>query len=128
MGSIRNSFDRQKPRHYVVGGESAVVELRRYAGRTPDVLTARLLDFSRQGAKLELPTSLVLAEPVVLRLRPAQKQMEWEFPANILWQRAVESGAWLVGCRFSAEVSFETLGELFLNGILSDKPSASPVA
>lgn len=128
MESNRKNYDRQKPRHYVAGGETAVVEVRRYAGRSPDVLAARLLDFSRQGAKLELPTSLVLAETVMLRLCPAQKQMEWEFPANVLWQRAVESGAWLVGCRFSVEVSFETLGELFLNGILSDKPSASPVA
>ncbi len=88
-------------------------------------MPVELIDFARNGAQLRIaggPESSCLAkgEVVVLGLRAQKTGLDIRLPGTIRWQQAAGPGQWLVGCEFDEEVPLETLGELFLNEILSD--------
>ena len=101
------------------------VEIERVTGTTPSRLPADLLDFSRHGARLRTDVALVENEPIVILLRNASIGLDLAFPGAVRWCGQQEEGSRLYGCQFKEEVSLETLGELFLAGILSVQPTAS---
>lgn len=113
----------RRPRHPLMG-DGLAVELVREASRSPRSVAAEVVDFSRQGARLTVACPLDPAEPVVLRLESRGIGLDLDLPGAVRWQTP-QAEHWLVGCQFHEEVSMETLGELFLRGILSDQP-ASP--
>lgn len=108
------------PRHQAL----TQIEIER-AGRTPSRVTAELLDFSRQGARLRAEAVLAPSEPIVILLRNASIGLDLAFPGAVRWCGQDEGGRRLYGCQFKEEVPLETLGELFLAGILSVQPTAS---
>jgi hypothetical protein len=99
-------------------------------------LPVQLIDFARNGARLRIAgaperTCPAKGEAVVLGIRSPRPGLDICLPGTIRWQQAEGPGQWLVGCEFDAEVSLETLGELFLNEILFDGrslPEDSPLA
>lgn len=112
----------RRPRHQSTGGELAVA-LVRHAGRSPAALAASLVDFSRQGARLTVACQLDPAEPVVVRFQSGGIGLDLDLAGAVRWQ-TYQAEHWLVGCQFDEEVSMETLGELFLRGILSHQPTS----
>jgi len=112
------------PRHEVRDSAALEVRVERAAGQSPSALDAELLDLSRAGFRLRVPYSLVVGECVTLRLRHAQAGIDLALPGKVRWQHADKHGAWLAGCAADCPAAWETLGELFLNNILSaDTPS-----
>jgi hypothetical protein len=84
----------------------------------------QLVDFSRNGAKLELATPITPDSAVNLCLQSADKKLSVSLPGHVRWQRRLAEGHWLLGCLFENEVSYEVIGELFLSGVLEmDSPS-----
>jgi hypothetical protein len=128
------NFVGRKPRHQVADASLLNVRLDRGGACSPASLTAELIDFARNGAQLRIAggpelTSLAKEEAVVLSLHSQKMEFDIRLPGKIRWQHAEGPGMWLVGCEFDEEVSLETLGELFLNEILSDgrsEPDESP--
>lgn len=130
------NFVGRKPRHHVADSSQASVRLDCNGSGQGESRPVELIDFARNGAQLRIaggPASNcpVADEKVVLELRSQKAGLDIRLPGTIRWQQAEGPGRWLVGCEFDAEVSLETLGELFLNEILSDGRSAhdeSPLA
>jgi hypothetical protein len=111
----------RSPRHQA----TIQVEIERAADCPPARVTADLVDFSRHGARFS--TDLVLAEneAIVILLRNASISLDLAFPGAVRWCGQQDGSRWLYGCQFKEEVPLETLGELFLAGILSVQPTAS---
>jgi hypothetical protein len=109
------------PRHQA----ATQVEIER-AGTPPSCIAADLVDLSRQGARLRTEPVLAENEPIVILLRNASIGLDLAFPGAVRWCGQQEEGSRrLYGCQFKEEVPLETLGELFLAGILSVQPTAS---
>ena len=111
----------RSPRHQA----ETEVEIERAAGTSPVRLSADLVDFSRQGARLRAESLLVENEPIVILLRNASIGLDLAFPGAVRWCGQQDGSRRLYGCQFKEEVPLETLGELFLAGILSVQPTAS---
>ena len=45
-------------------------------------------------------------------------------PGKVCWQRPEDGDTWQLGCLCSQQVDWETLGELFLTGVLATDESA----
>lgn len=82
---------------------------------------ALLVDFSRQGAQLQMREQVPQGHAMVLRLSELDCGLDMVFPGHVRWCRPDGEG-WLVGCLFDREVPLENLGELFLNEVLSKDP------
>jgi hypothetical protein len=124
------NFVGRTPRHHVADASQASVRLDRNDSGHGESPPTELIDFARNGAQLRIaggPQSSCPAagEKVVLELRSQKAGLDIRLPGTIRWQQAEGPGQWLVGCEFDEEVSLETLGELFLNEILSAGHSAS---
>lgn len=113
----------RRPRHQSTG-DGLAIELVRHAGRSPRAVTAAVVDFSRQGTRLTVAHPLDPAEPVVMRFHDRGIGLDLDLPGAVRWQ-VPQADHWLVGCQFHEEVSMETLGELFLRGLLSQQPASS---
>lgn len=125
MSSEIWNFVGRKPRHHVADASQASVRLERAGDESDGGIVAELIDFARNGARLRIIAAPGLplpakGEAVVLRLRTLKPGVDIRLPGAVRWQQAEGPGQWLVGCEFQEEVSLETLGELFLNEILSD--------
>lgn len=74
--------------------------------------------------------ALAAGERIVVRLRHGASGLQLDMAGAVDWQRQDADGQWIVGCRFAEELDWETLGEMFLSGILDTTPrqsdSASP--
>lgn len=116
-----------RPRHHVVDPDSLHVQLQRRVDELVDVLQAMLIDISRNGFCVEVAKPLAEEETVVLRLHDDNSGMDLTLAGTVRWSReSEEGGGWATGCSADQELAWETLGELFLNGILrTDDDSAS---
>ena len=112
-------YTARRPRYQAREASPARLEVRRLAGKQPSLIAAELVDFSRSGFRLRLAAPVEVKENLSIELHVEQSQSPWQFPATVRWQRAEGSQSWLVGCQAQSEVDWETLGELFLRGILS---------
>jgi hypothetical protein len=120
----------RKPRHAVADAGAVAVRLGRPGEKLEECLDAELVDFARNGARLRIVESagaawLAEGERAVLHVRSLKPGVDVGLPGTVRWRRADGPGLWLIGCEFEAEVPLETLGELFLNEILSDELSPS---
>jgi hypothetical protein len=111
-------FVGRRPRHVAV----SVVDVERTARAGPARFAAELVDFSRQGARLRTEVLLADDEAIKIFLPKASTGIDVAFPGAVRWRAEEEASRWLYGCQFKDEVPLETLGELFLAGILSDQP------
>lgn len=82
-------------------------------------LEAELVDVSRNGiCFLTDHPFFSRHDHVHLKLVDPQSDFRMEVNCEIRWQR-IEGEQFSIGCQFDEELSWETLGEMFLNGILS---------
>jgi len=104
-------------------GRAAVV---RVAYRTRDgdeVLDGELLDISRGGGKLTLPSSLPFGETIDLHAVIPAVDLEFTVRAVVSWNRQDEDDRWLIGCRFDAELSDAIVDRLAQGGYLERRHS-----
>ena len=111
----------RRPRHQVA--QRFLVEVHRASAAMPGPVEAELVNLSRQGFQLRMSVPLTIQESIGVRLRVQQANLDVTLPGIVQWQQSDDGGKWLVGCQAVHEVEWETLGELFLNGVLAvDNP------
>lgn len=115
------SFIGRRPRHQA----TLEVEVVRAAGGQAERLTAELIDLSRHGARLSAEAALAEDEPITIFLPKESTGLDLALSGAVRWRSREEASRWLYGCQFKEEVPLETLGELFLAGILSVQPPTS---
>lgn len=92
----------------------------------PDASTAaRLLDCSRTDAQLIVAHRVTPGERILVRLRDDESGLQLDVAGTVAWQEQENEVAWRIGCQFTQELDWETLGELFLCGILEIKPRSN---
>jgi hypothetical protein len=114
MSSTKREFVGRRPRYSVAEGHPAESWLEQAHCR----LAAELTNFSRHGVGLLTGLPMDQGDHIIVRIRHAPSSLDLSFACTVQWQHADDSGRWLVGCEFAQPMSFETLGELFLHGIL----------
>jgi hypothetical protein len=87
-------------------------------GRTHRI-PAVLQDLSRDGYQVKTLIPLDAQEPLTLELCIEGSQIDLRVPGTVRWQRPGPEGTWLAGCQADCALEWETLGELFLAGVLS---------
>jgi len=107
-----------RPRQHLVDADALHVQIQRQVDGAGDVHHATLIDISRHGFCVQTSTPLDDEEAVVLRLRDDNSGMDLTLAGTVRWQREPKNDTWLIGCSADQELAWETLGELFLNGIL----------
>jgi hypothetical protein len=119
----------RRPRHSAAAAGAIKLELLRAAGELPRVVAAELLDLSRHGARLRAEAALGQGEVCSICVTATEPgpgpDLDLHLTAVVRWRQQESGGRWLYGCEFKGELSLETLGELFLCGILSTRPPAS---
>jgi hypothetical protein len=129
MDDKPESYHARRPRHQATDPTAHRLRIERGPGNTPRSIEATLLDLSSTGAQLRVPVPLEVAEAITLHLRPEASQLPITRSGTVRWARRDDQGDWLVGCLLDRQLDWETLGELFLEGVLStDRPAFPPAA
>lgn len=118
----RWAFSGRRPRHRVADDDAVSISVD-WAIGTSAGGDAQLVDLSRHGARLLVNVPPAENEPIVFRLADQRTGLDLSLPGAVRWLTKQVDDRWLIGCEFHTEVPLETLGELFLCGILSDRPS-----
>ena len=105
----------RSPRHVADDAQSAEVRVAQASGK---VVEAELRDLSRQGCQLRVPVPMAVGEPMIVWIEHSESNLQLTIEGTARWQRP-HDGNWLVGCQAAQEIDWESLGELFLSGILS---------
>lgn len=108
----------RRPRYAVVT-PGILVEVQSAADSSTGPVQAELRDLSRNGFQVKLPVPAETRAPLSLRLRIEGSGIDVTLRGIVRWQRPTEDGAWLAGCEADCPIDWETLGDLFLGGILS---------
>ncbi len=119
----RWAYTGRRPRHPVADDDAVSVSIDRSLGPPAAHGETQLVDLSRHGARLLVSVPPAENEPIVFRLTDQHTGLDLALPGAVRWLTKQDDGRWLIGCEFMEELSLETLGELFLCGILSDRPS-----
>lgn len=106
----------RRPRHEALPDSGCSITLDWIASSRR--LEADLGDVSRLGLRLILDSSLPEDARIRLRLEQPANRFSATLPVTVRWSRLGDDGRWAVGCVFDQELSWELMGELFLNGIL----------
>jgi PilZ domain-containing protein len=106
------------PRHQATDTVKLNIEVRRSAGERR-LLGAELIDFSRDGFRLRVPAPLIVNEPVEVLIEDRNTPFSLTISAIAQWQRPESGDNWLTGFKLDRQADWETLGELFLNEILT---------
>jgi len=85
-------------------------------------MNAQLIDCSREAIQLLLAVPLERGERIRVRLRDESSGMQLDVAGAVSAQRDELPSGWSATCRFDQELDWETLGELFLCGILETAP------
>jgi hypothetical protein len=109
----------RRPRHAASDVASLRVEIHRAEGESPRVLTGQLVDFSRMGAHCTLPLVLPIGEKAEMRLVREPDEVVLTREGEIRWNHRDENGNWSIGFQFTTPLDWESLGELFLVGVLT---------
>jgi hypothetical protein len=86
---------------------------------------AELVDLSRQGLKAVCDHQFRNGASVGVEIQLPTTSMQLSPSAKIRWCRIQEDGRWAVGLLFDQELSWEAMGELFLNGVLASESTSS---
>jgi hypothetical protein len=112
----------RRPRHAARHSSIVHVQLQRADGRLPDVVDASLIDLSRGGVQLIVSTPLSKGERLRVRISCGKNSFDSDVGATVRWLRRNEvEREWIVGLRFTEELQFDLLGELFLNDALESE-------
>jgi len=107
------------PRHQTADTAELRVEIERTRGTSVTLVAAELLDISRGGIRLRAALPLRVGEAVTVQLHAEQSEIDLAMPCTVRWRRLEDNGLWSVGCALARQVDWESLGKLFLNGILA---------
>ena len=118
MADKFSEFIARDPRHQTADKAELNIEVRRSVGE-PRSLGAELVDFSRDGFRLRVPTPLIVNEPVDVLIEDRHSPFKLAVSATAQWHRPENGDTWLAGFKFDRQADWETLGELFLNDILA---------
>ena len=117
----------RRPRHQGAGLATLGVHVERAPGSVPGSIEAELVDLSRTGVRLRSTVPLAEAEAITVRLHDEQSRLRLTRSGTVRWARPDRGDTWSIGCQFSQSVDWETLGELFLDELLSQElPPRSP--
>ena len=109
----------RKPRHPAAETEKLRTEMERSSEKVPRVVEAELLDVSRNGFQARTSFPLAVGEQITLRLHVDRQDFHLSVPADVRWRRSEGGRSWLLGCMSNREIDWESLGELFLHGVLA---------
>ena len=109
----------RRPRYQANGGQPLLVAVQRSVEHPSAEISAELVDCSRSGFRLRLAAPVEVKEVLTLQIREKQSELHLTLSGVVQWQCCDGPHSWLIGCKTSAELAWETLGELFLTGILN---------
>jgi hypothetical protein len=119
----------RRPRHPAAGAEGTRVVIEPVAPASSEPIEAELLDLSRQGMRIRAAVPFSVGETIDVRINQPPPGPALRRRGTVRWRRPEAQGGWSIGCQFSEPVDWETLGELFLNDVLStDRPRSGPDA
>ena len=122
MAPDNRQFVPRRPRHAVNTAADLRVEIERSAGRSPARFDVELIDLSRSGFGICSKVPLDTDESLTLLLCHPPSGLRLTLPAIVQWQTREADGSFYSGCRSAQQISWETLGELFLNQVLMMEP------
>lgn len=114
---MADEFVVRRPRHEVLEGSGCEVTVQWIASEAP--LIADLGDVSRHGLRLVLDAEIPGESRLRVRLKQPTNAFELVLTMTVRWACLQDDGRWTAGCEFDQQLSWETMGEMFLNGILS---------
>jgi hypothetical protein len=112
----------RQPRHQAAPTAGLVVKIERASGSAPAEMDAQLADISRRGLRVKTCFPLQMNEAITVRIEHPASALSVVVAGVVRWQKGEEDN-WSIGCQFNSPLELATLGELFLNDILSVKPS-----
>ena len=112
------TYAARKPRYDSASGKARVQVEQILDGR-PRLIDAELQNLSRSGYQVKTAVAIDPQEPITLRVCVDGSPTPLTLPGRVRWQLPVPDGAWLTGCQTDQLLSWETLGELFLSGVLA---------
>jgi len=105
------------PRHAAVEGQSPEVHVVQASAKAVE---AQLRDLSRQGCQLRIPRPMRVGQAIAVQIDHEESGVHLSIDATIRWQQP-DGETWLIGCQAGRELNWESLGELFLGGVLSSE-------
>jgi hypothetical protein len=118
MSSEYVQYTPRRPRYACIA-PTVRVEVEQTVDGLKSLVQAELLDLSRSGYQVKVPAPLNTQSPLNLRICIEASQIGLTLSGTVRWQRPTEDGTWLAGCESDRPLEWETLGELFLSGVLS---------
>ena len=115
----------RRPRHQAATTPGLRVQVKRSASDAPDWCDAELSNLSRDGFQLRAAWPLAVGDSIVVRICVQAAGIDLAVEAEVRWRQPEEPGLWMIGCRLLDPVQWETLGELFLSGVLCRNPAAA---
>lgn len=128
MDEHPETYHARRPRHQAIASTTYCFHIERDPGNTSRSVDATLLDLSSSGAGLRVLQPLEVGEPIAIHLRQDTSRLLLTASGTVRWVSPDEQGGWLVGCLLDRPLDWETLGELFLEGVLSTDRPALPLA
>lgn len=112
----------RRPRHGGCLAVSLPIELQWGDEENPDTISGRLVDLSRGGIQVAVSLPLESQQPVRVRMRDAEHELNIEVEAVVRWARFnADDNHWHMGLSLAEELDLPVLGELFLNRVLQDE-------
>ena len=124
----RNRYVARKPRHQAAQQTAVWLVVEPVAPSLSEPIEVELVDLSRGGVQFRSGVPLSVGETIRVQLQDAKSGLELNRQGTVRWTKALGPGTWSIGCRFFEPVDWETLGELFLNDVLSTDPPQSRAA
>lgn len=128
MESDYSQYVCRKPRHQALAAPGLRVQIERCSEHSSGVFEAELNNLSRNGFQLLTSLPLQVGESIIVRIHAQPSGVELALSAQVRWRTAEDAGRWVVGCQSSDQVDWETLGELFLNGVLATDAASAQQA
>jgi hypothetical protein len=108
-----------RPPRYVVAPDAPLrLQVSCPADQPPIEGSVRLANLSRSGFGLRLAESVTVGHPIMVRVRHEGSALDLSLVGIVQWQKRQPDDTWLIGCRCVRDLAWETLGELFLLGVL----------
>lgn len=83
-------------------------------------LECTLVNLSRHGARLEIPADLEEGDHFVLEIKSLKCDLLIRERARVQWaEKSISNGHCIVGSKLEGDISWETMGELFLLDAIS---------
>ena len=107
------------PRHEAVNSGPLPIDLQINDGHQS--YETQLVNVSRSGIRLRIPVALSPDQVITVTVTDSDG-LNLNLTAVVRWCTQQEQNAWNIGCELADTVNWETLGELFLRGVLATDP------